>query len=70
MIKCWENNFWPQRFQECLAYNRACQYIDTCNLASWNEAQEETPEEFGLDYNADKEWQFNFNLDEVYEKAT
>ena len=70
MIKCWENNFWPQRFQECLAYNRPCQYIDTCNLASWNEAQETTPEEFGLSYNADKDWQFEFTLDEVFEKAT
>lgn len=70
MIENWENNFWPQRFQECLSYNRACQYMETCNLASWNEAQAETPEEFGLDYNAGKDWEFEFTLDEVYRKAT
>jgi hypothetical protein len=68
-IWCYENNFWPQRWQECLAYNRVCQYFDTCNMASWNQEQEDLKEEFGMPYNEGTDWEFEFTLSQVYEAA-
>lgn len=68
-IDCYENNFWPQRFQECLAYNRPCQYLETCNLSSWNDEQEAIGNEFGMSYNAKTDWQFEFNLKDIFEHA-
>lgn len=69
-IWCYENNFWPQRWQECLAYNRQCQYFETCNMSSWNQDQEDMGGEFGMPYNAGTEWEFEFTLDDVYRAAT
>ena len=69
-IWCYENNFWPQRWQECLAYNRVCQYFDTCNMSSWNQEQIDLDQEFGMPYNAGTDWEFEFTLAEVYEAAT
>jgi len=68
-IWCYENNFWSQRWQECLAYNRVCQYFDTCNMASWNQEQEDLKEEFGMPYNEGTDWEFEFTLSQVYEAA-
>lgn len=69
-IFCWENNFWPQRWQECIAYNRICQYFETCNMSSWNQDQDDLAEEFGMPYNSGTEWEYEFTLAEVLEAAT
>ena len=66
LIQCWEQNFWPQRFQECLAFNRPCQYLNTCNMSSWNEEQEALGGEFGLHYNAGKDWEFEFHIKDLF----
>jgi hypothetical protein len=68
-IACYENNFWPQRWQECLAYNRVCQYFETCNMASWNEEQIDMGEEFGMPYNEGTDWEFVFTLKELFDKT-
>ncbi len=65
-IWCYENNFWPQRWQECLAYNRVCQFFETCNMTSWNQEQIDAGKEFGMAYNADKDWEFVFTLDDIF----
>jgi hypothetical protein len=69
-IWCWENNFWPQRWQECLAYNRVCQYFDTCNMSSWNQEQDDLAAEFGMPYNAGTDWEFEFTIADVFKAAT
>lgn len=69
-ISCYENNFWPQRWQECLAYNRVCQYFDTCNMTTWNQQQIDAGEEFGMPYNAGTDWEFVFTAQEVFEAIT
>ncbi len=69
-IFCYDNNFWPQRWQECLAYNRVCQYFETCNMSSWNQEQDDLAQEFGMPYNAGTDWEFTYTLAEVLEAAT